>query len=337
METGAWPSSVLRDPGGGGREGVGGGGGECFLPLEVDGAWFSFKAYYLSLYSGRRLVFTPHLGTAEVSIHIGEKDFTATMPTFAMCVLLLFEQTNSLTFLDVLSMTNIPPKALKYTLKALITPVPLPSKKGAKKMRGPPLLLISNSENENNSNLPNTNIISTNTSPDTITNGQSPTKKQKNNSAILTTTTTTTTTTSTSTSTTPTISDSNNKKQNNENEEIADNAIISLNLDFGAKCTAKRFKIASSGLFANNQQTTNTEVEDGQKKKREWQVDCIVVRVMKTRRRLQHTTLMQEVIAQSASHFIPTIALIKLRIQALIEREFIARDSADRSTYIYLE
>jgi hypothetical protein len=52
METGAWPSSVLRDPGG---------GGECFLPLEVDGAWFSFKAYYLSLYSGRRLVFTPHL------------------------------------------------------------------------------------------------------------------------------------------------------------------------------------------------------------------------------------------------------------------------------------
>lgn len=46
---------------------------------------------------------------------------------------------------------------------------------------------------------------------------------------------------------------------------------------------------------------------------------------------------MEEVIALSATQFVPTIALIKSRIQALIEREFIARDSNDRTSYIYLE
>jgi hypothetical protein len=54
-----------------------------------------------------------------VSIHIGGEDFTATVSTFAMCVLLLFEHTNSLTFSDILSMTNITAKALKFTLKVL--------------------------------------------------------------------------------------------------------------------------------------------------------------------------------------------------------------------------
>eukprot|EP00026_Physarum_polycephalum_P001886 Phypoly_transcript_01889.p1 GENE.Phypoly_transcript_01889~~Phypoly_transcript_01889.p1 ORF type:complete len:957 (+),score=170.97 Phypoly_transcript_01889:154-3024(+) len=315
METGAWPSSVLRDPGG---------GGECFLPLEVDGAWFSFKAYYLSLYSGRRLVFTPHLGTAEVTIRTGSKEFSATVSTFAMCVLLLFEQTNSLTFSDILSMTNITPKALKFTLKSLTSPIPLPSKKGGKKVRGPPLLLTNEPPTHNSTNISaSTTNSSTNathyTNLATSTNSNSTVSKSSNSKTTNNSNTTTDQTT-----------------LNKEIDEFSDNANILFNANFAAKCPAKRFKITSSAS-SNSQTTTTSQMEDGQKKKREWQVDCIVVRVMKTRRRLQHNTLIQEVIAQSASHFIPTVALIKLRLQALIDREFIARDPADRTAYIYLE
>lgn len=67
---------------------------------------------------------------------------------------------------------------------------------------------------------------------------------------------------------------------------------------------------------------------------RQYQIDAIVVRIMKTRNRLQHAALVSE----ACSHirlFQPDPVMIKKRIENLIEREYLERDSSDRSYYVY--
>ena len=69
---------------------------------------------------------------------------------------------------------------------------------------------------------------------------------------------------------------------------------------------------------------------------RQHQVDAAVVRVMKTRKTLKHVTLVAEVIQQLSARFPPKPTLIKRRIEALIELEYLERDEKDRSVYNYL-
>lgn len=51
---------------------------------------------------------------------------------------------------------------------------------------------------------------------------------------------------------------------------------------------------------------------------------------------LDHNTIITEVTRQLAGRFLPNPAVIKKRIESLIEREFLERDSEDRKLYRYL-
>jgi cullin 3 len=51
---------------------------------------------------------------------------------------------------------------------------------------------------------------------------------------------------------------------------------------------------------------------------------------------MQHNNLIAEVTRQMSGRFTPTPQLIKLRIESLIEREYLQRSSADRRVYNYL-
>jgi cullin 3 len=66
------------------------------------------------------------------------------------------------------------------------------------------------------------------------------------------------------------------------------------------------------------------------------QVDAALVRCMKARRAADHGTLVAEVTRQLAGRFVPPPALVKQRIESLIEREFLERDANDRKLYRYL-
>jgi len=66
------------------------------------------------------------------------------------------------------------------------------------------------------------------------------------------------------------------------------------------------------------------------------QVDAALVRCMKARRAADHGTLVAEVTRQLAGRFVPPPALVKQRIESLIEREFLERDAHDRKLYRYL-
>lgn len=63
-------------------------------------------------------------------------------------------------------------------------------------------------------------------------------------------------------------------------------------------------------------------------------MDATIVRVMKARKRLQHTLLMAELMSQL--RFPATASDLKKRIASLIEREYLERDADDPSCYKYL-
>ena len=64
-------------------------------------------------------------------------------------------------------------------------------------------------------------------------------------------------------------------------------------------------------------------------------IDAVTVRIMKARRTEKHIQLVEDVMRQ-ITIFNAQPAMIKQRIESLIEREYLKRDEADKTKYIYL-
>ncbi|KAF4694884.1 Cullin-3 [Perkinsus olseni] len=65
-------------------------------------------------------------------------------------------------------------------------------------------------------------------------------------------------------------------------------------------------------------------------------VEAVLVRIMKSRKQMDHNSLVVEATKQLSQRFQPTPQLIKQRIEHLIEREFLERCPHDHKTYNYL-
>jgi len=83
------------------------------------------------------------------------------------------------------------------------------------------------------------------------------------------------------------------------------------------------------------QQKDADETQQQVQVQRRHQVDAAIVRIMKARKQLNHPSLISDVHNQLASRFDAQPSLIKQRIQALIELEYLERDEDDRSLYMY--
>lgn len=98
-----------------------------------------------------------------------------------------------------------------------------------------------------------------------------------------------------------------------------------------------RFKVltvASSNKLENDAEKSSTLAKVEQSRKLE--TDAAIVRIMKARKTLEHAVLVSEVVKQLAPRFKPEPQLIKSRIDNLLEREYLERDSEKRSIYNYL-
>lgn len=63
---------------------------------------------------------------------------------------------------------------------------------------------------------------------------------------------------------------------------------------------------------------------------RKHEIEAAIVRIMKARKRMSHSSLVAEVTEQLKSRFLPSPTIIKKRIEGLIEREYLARTTDDR-------
>ncbi|KAL6658952.1 hypothetical protein ACP70R_002992 [Stipagrostis hirtigluma subsp. patula] len=115
--------------------------------------------------------------------------------------------------------------------------------------------------------------------------------------------------------------------------DIADDDSFSVNDKFSSKL----FKV-KIGTVVAQKETDPEKLETRQRveEDRKPQIEAAIVRIMKSRRVLDHNSIMTEVTKQLQPRFLPNPVVIKKRIESLIEREFLERDKADRKLYRYL-
>ncbi|KAJ3413350.1 hypothetical protein HDV05_008132 [Chytridiales sp. JEL 0842] len=128
-----------------------------------------------------------------------------------------------------------------------------------------------------------------------------------------------------------------NKKT--KGKEVAEDEEFRFNLDFSAPLNKIKILTISGGASgasgAENDQERN-ETREKIDEARKHIVEAAIVRIMKGRKRMDHNNLVVEVIGQLTSKFAPSAAMVKKRIEGLIEREYLERDSKDRKFYNYL-
>ncbi|CAI0402055.1 unnamed protein product [Linum tenue] len=103
------------------------------------------------------------------------------------------------------------------------------------------------------------------------------------------------------------------------------------------KFSSKFYKVKIGTVVAQKEsepekQETRQRVEEDRKP----QIEAAIVRIMKSRRVLDHNNLISEVTKQLQQRFLPNPTEIKKRIESLIERDFLERDNVDRKLYRYL-
>jgi cullin 3 len=106
---------------------------------------------------------------------------------------------------------------------------------------------------------------------------------------------------------------------------------------FNDKFTSKLFKVKIGTVVAQREsEPENIETRQRVEEDRKPQIEAAIVRVMKSRKILEHNNIIAEVTKQLQARFLPNPVVIKKRIESLIEREFLERDKVDRKMYRYL-
>lgn len=106
---------------------------------------------------------------------------------------------------------------------------------------------------------------------------------------------------------------------------------------FNDKFTSKLIKVKISTVAASKEgEVEKAETRHKVEEDRKPQIEAAIVRIMKARKVLDHNTIITEVTRQLQARFLANPAVIKKRIESLIEREFLERDAEDRKLYRYL-
>jgi len=113
-------------------------------------------------------------------------------------------------------------------------------------------------------------------------------------------------------------------------KDVDESDAFVFNVDF----THKLYRIKINTIQAKETQEEIAKTHEEINRDREYQVDAAVVRIMKARKRLLHTTLVSEVMSQL--RFPVPNADLKKRIESLIERDFLERDPDELNHYRYL-
>ncbi|KAF9200508.1 Cullin-3 [Haplosporangium sp. Z 27] len=118
-----------------------------------------------------------------------------------------------------------------------------------------------------------------------------------------------------------------------KSKDIAETDHFRFNSAFTDKLSRIKIQtIASKVESAAELKETQEKVEDA----RNHMAEAAIVRVMKSRKSLDHNNLIAEVISQLQGRFNPAPSMIKKRIEALIDREYLERASGNRMMYNYL-
>lgn len=105
LTSGAWPSQPSTT---------------CRIPAELEDCCETFRNFYLSTHTGRKLTWQMNLGMADLKVHFGDRKHELHVSTYQMCILLLFNDAEGpLTYEDIRQATGIPELDLQRSLQSL--------------------------------------------------------------------------------------------------------------------------------------------------------------------------------------------------------------------------
>ncbi|KAM7511351.1 hypothetical protein LguiB_010226 [Lonicera macranthoides] len=105
LTTGSWPTQS---------------GTTCNLPPEILGVCNKFRTFYLGTHTGRRLSWQTNMGTADLKATFGKgQKHELNVSTYQMCILMLFNNADQLTYREIEQATEIPAPDLKRCLQSL--------------------------------------------------------------------------------------------------------------------------------------------------------------------------------------------------------------------------
>ncbi|KAL8578548.1 hypothetical protein ACOMHN_028820 [Nucella lapillus] len=115
--------------------------------------------------------------------------------------------------------------------------------------------------------------------------------------------------------------------------EVTTGSVFWLNMEYSSKRTKFKINVATAQKETpQDVENTHTAVDDDRK----MFLQAAVVRIMKARKSMKHTALIQEVICQSTHRFHPSIPMIKKCIEALIDKQYLERQPQSPDEYRYI-
>ena len=220
------------------------------LPAEIETCCSIFQDFYLNKNSSRKLTWHANMGTAELKAFFPSGRYEITVSTFQMCILLLFNKSDIISYKTIQDQTNIAADDLKRNLMALTC--------------GKHKILLK--------------------------------------------------------------SDSKSKK-------IEESDKFAFNKSFKSKLYRFKLMVVAGRDAQVDPQSSETRQKVDEERKA--QIDACIVRIMKSRKKMDHSLLISEVVRLLSSRFVPNPTVIKRRIESLIEREFMERSKTDRKVYHY--
>ncbi|XP_050426064.1 cullin-3-like [Adelges cooleyi] len=116
-------------------------------------------------------------------------------------------------------------------------------------------------------------------------------------------------------------------------KEIEMNHEFCVNDSFTSKLHRVKIQtVAAKGDTEPERKEIRSKVDEDRKH----EIEAAIVRIMKSRKKMNHNALVMEVMEQLKSRFLPSPIIIKKRIEGLIEREYISRSTEDRKAYSYV-
>ena len=116
-------------------------------------------------------------------------------------------------------------------------------------------------------------------------------------------------------------------------KEVLLSDMFEVNHEFKSKTSkVKILSISTKREIDQERDVTKNQILDDRKP----QIEAAIMRVMKSKKRLDHNGVVLHVTAQVRNKFMPTTADIKKHIENLIDRDFIQRDPNDRKAYVYI-
>jgi len=96
-----------------------------------------------------------------------------------------------------------------------------------------------------------------------------------------------------------------------------------------------KFKLPS-GTQREQQEKEVEQTHHSVDEDRRLYIQAAIVRCMKSRKKLGHNELIQQVINQSKERFTPQVSMIKKCVEVLIDKQYLERDAANKDEYRYL-